>query len=1295
MWIAPLAFRSLGQRVALLLGFHRQARYLRRQAFVLGLLLLGIGDSHALVAADYADLVNHCPSAAVQNSLAARRGTNDLRFRFQPIEEAKGGQPTNLDLYQVEITQMPTLPGSTAPATASALYEHFRINLASFLDEANSEFGPYDNSTDGKAWSKYDPTGALMRFDINNKLGAVPLKPKGDRIERALVLVTYSKRDADRLAWRFSTVGASDTLTLDFSAFGDHPVSGTREFGLRRRAGAWILYTRGVDRATGGVVDRLSRKDIFAGADDLWKSFQERAVNFVNAHGGRAAVVAPEREEPAWRDLVSQGVARLDCKWSKEAVQWASIGERESQALLSVRMLGDSTGLTSAILASATKQLKEAKTKQARHDVFGRVEAAAVALRAASTPKDVRDLVGSSLGTSLALSQAPFRMVPQTLEPGRLDGRDAELVKRFASTLLKDKGVGLRAGDAQMLLEAVVGRSLPAGLDSYVRTDPATEPVVRGLVAVVSRTGGSPATAQQLVDQLAPLTQGLLNEKARDISARIQQFQSMQQAVATARGAIGKISDVTSAANVQGVAAAVSTLVQNDLLPLSPEIKRQVGESLQVVSSGIRAYQALSLAADIASGSALVSAMGMLASGGDLGGMLGPPQDQGAKETLKAINELAAEVRRQFEVVNFKLDHISRQLDTLQTAVNALAGEVKELKEQQKLALAKLDTIAEDVRHLSVRVDELEDSLLKAIRGMSELDIDCVNNVRNRERPDPSTTRFENCLDFFARLGANHLGARDFNLAPSKVLINRFATAVDMRPGDSARYAWAVAVESARVLADGNLKMYGDPLEADKVANGPVAAHVADLYVAMVRRWGRSHMLKPHVHEDMIKHWEFAGLRDAVEAPVVLQSKLRGSSNQRESRALSIVEQMREPSVAAVAAWTEARAAALTDMATDARTHDDRLDVGDYPVRRCDQPNGPVLFQISGEEAKGILPRSALARGGATIFPDRQERWLDRAVICLFDVKRETRSGGERWSNGSTRAGDGAILWSISEASIRAKVRVDFLGISLGSKGEQVVGPFTQDSVTLRRGRDRSGPSDDERLRDLKGQFVDRLREVLQSDRTSDELTASPLRNAVTQALDRLPSARVQRIAASRAGSKLDATLAPTEDQRKVALGLVRGYFSIAYPHLYATSERLRTSLDGSNVVRIVDGEFFRQLSACSAAILADQENNPTAWTDETSSAAFAQLIKGKSGETHVCKGFSSDGSEFKAVALQNMQHVAGTRIDELRKALRAEKLDSSEREELMSANEAQMSAIRLREFEEHGGKASYYTASY
>jgi hypothetical protein len=88
--------------------------------------------------------------------------------------------------------------------------------------------------------------------------------------------------------------------------YGDHPVSGNRDFGyIANSNGSYTFYTRGVDRLTSW--DGASFQDAtgipFKAADALWKSFQSGINNFVKNNGGAAAINNPETLRPNW-DIV-------------------------------------------------------------------------------------------------------------------------------------------------------------------------------------------------------------------------------------------------------------------------------------------------------------------------------------------------------------------------------------------------------------------------------------------------------------------------------------------------------------------------------------------------------------------------------------------------------------------------------------------------------------------------------------------------------------------------------------------------------------------------------------------------------------------------------------------------------------------------------------------------------------------------------------------------------------------------------------------------------------------------------
>jgi hypothetical protein len=78
--------------------------------------------------------------------------------------------------------------------------------------------------------------------------------------------------------------------TVSTSHDGEHPVSGTREFGIRELPdGSFIIYTRGADAPT-GYLDLIGGKVglVFGSADALWQSLQEKWVAFIEGNGGHA-----------------------------------------------------------------------------------------------------------------------------------------------------------------------------------------------------------------------------------------------------------------------------------------------------------------------------------------------------------------------------------------------------------------------------------------------------------------------------------------------------------------------------------------------------------------------------------------------------------------------------------------------------------------------------------------------------------------------------------------------------------------------------------------------------------------------------------------------------------------------------------------------------------------------------------------------------------------------------------------------------------------------------------------------
>ena len=190
----------------------------------------------------------------------------------QKIEDAESDD-VNLDFYPVQIDTFPTVDGYqlTGPEFVSYVRTHFN----DFIDTFYSVFYPFKPDPDGPKWNSNNPLGAVIGIDL--------LGP-----DNAAVVCG----EADDIHWRFVTVRTSLEDT------GSHPVSGTREFGLRNGN---IFYTRGADRTTGFPESLPLGPDIaFGVGKKLWSSLQLKTTEFVNNHGGKATALQPTQKEVPW-----------------------------------------------------------------------------------------------------------------------------------------------------------------------------------------------------------------------------------------------------------------------------------------------------------------------------------------------------------------------------------------------------------------------------------------------------------------------------------------------------------------------------------------------------------------------------------------------------------------------------------------------------------------------------------------------------------------------------------------------------------------------------------------------------------------------------------------------------------------------------------------------------------------------------------------------------------------------------------------------------------------------------------
>lgn len=260
---------------------------------------------YLVAVSQFRDLITFTPPTDIESTAVARG------FSIQRIGEGYG--ELNIDRYVIRIEKFPTDPVTQLAYTEKAFFEHVRQNFPKFLQPfprtgVPQSLAPYSD-TDRASWVSADPLGTVMRFTIDPQVGPDVLGPR--IADNALVLCTeyVSQQDRDH-HWNFSTMTGP---APDYY----HPVSGTRQFGLRTGNGDWLFYTRAADRL-GGVAEVTLSGQVYEGQDIYWKFFQKELAKFVNDNGGKATI-------PASPDPLEPFVAHVDWEQARRIV-WRAAG---------------------------------------------------------------------------------------------------------------------------------------------------------------------------------------------------------------------------------------------------------------------------------------------------------------------------------------------------------------------------------------------------------------------------------------------------------------------------------------------------------------------------------------------------------------------------------------------------------------------------------------------------------------------------------------------------------------------------------------------------------------------------------------------------------------------------------------------------------------------------------------------------------------------------------------------------------------------------------------------------------
>lgn len=230
---------------------------------------------------------------------------NSYLTNIQNINDAYS-TVVNMDYFPITVSLMPLVNGKVA--TPEQFLDYIRKNINTLVNTEYSKFVPYKYSgvDDTNLWNSSNPKNAVVAIDIGSLWGT------GILDDNASVIV--SKYNSS--GWTFTTIHEP--------MYGDHPVSGNRDFGFVKNSnGSYTFYTRGVDRLTNWDADAVNAMfgTPFDSADALWKSFQKKVSDFVNFNGGNAGSAQVEIHRPDWAKVkdVIDGKAPLsslstDCK---------------------------------------------------------------------------------------------------------------------------------------------------------------------------------------------------------------------------------------------------------------------------------------------------------------------------------------------------------------------------------------------------------------------------------------------------------------------------------------------------------------------------------------------------------------------------------------------------------------------------------------------------------------------------------------------------------------------------------------------------------------------------------------------------------------------------------------------------------------------------------------------------------------------------------------------------------------------------------------------------------------------
>ena len=1223
------------------------------------LLPLAHADAPVLTAASYRDLANACPTAATQSHFVARGKPGE--YRFHAIELA-AGDTVNHDLYEIEIQKFPTLDGKVG--TPKALFDRFRVRLGEMMDPAVSRFvaaGPDDE----KRWASKEPVGSLMVFEIN-VISPLSLDPKAPKLHSelgAVVLTQTGGNDTRGYWWRFATVNTPKA--------GDHPVSGTREFGIRKSKGAWVIYTRGLDRATGWMDSIGAESLVFAGADSLWRSMQTRVAEDIESLGGSATIRAPASRRVDWqKDFVDSKLFDR-CDWSPGSLG-TRLEPRDVRSALALAIECDQTGSAAVLSVAALRAAGSGDIQTVMRDIT----AASKQLRAAATPSAIDGIVSSELGHRLGLSYT--RSAYDATRLGYVDlrrdrGGQRHLIgavidspfgtigtHNVTQELLSQSALPLPDSQLRAIFQAVTLSSNGATVESFLGTivDEKGRASMKEVMTVLSEVATVPRNPKVAMERAktALLKEGAarLNERLPLVKTTIDNFQTTKHAFNAPgfkdlqRGSLSADS-LTAGGNAL---RSVAILFGNDAMA------RDVDNAMRFVSAGMDVYKGVSLLAAGFSGGTFIAATSILSGVGGLNAFSGGGGD--GAEIAKAIGQLTAHINRQFAQVNWKLDdirvtlvNIERRLDRLEGLASATLSEVRATHEL--------------VTGLYYRIDRLEVKLLNEI-GRSALD-DCWNQITypRAERKHFGVNEWQGCLRAFSRMALLPIAASQPVTGDSQ----RWKQLTDLlRPQDVNdratlwRYAAVIADNGAFILGDNSLKeLAAYELRTNYLARAHTATEAAVGFSALIKRRGRDR-IRPDELAIYVSNNRVEEMVAQLEAVAAFQKTLAGPEpSARLARLVDFYASYQQPYLEALG---RARVEAIRDIVAPRLNADNAV----YEGSISDCASGVAVGTIPGDFKKDLpsiahthagyfhakAPSGALEKGHVLkpMTVCRTPIIVEKTIVIVpgsgasgstttfFDFKSSTTY--------SVRLFDKSVIDPVTIE----KTDHSFVFDNVELEQKQLTDLFRQIAEALLRKVNEPG-------------WAESMKEAqvgLIGDLTVPEVRLRVLAAMTTQMAKPATETELRKY-----GEPIDGTLA-----------LLRGHLALAFPMTYLAHDRLRAVLEGGVETRAGDVATLVQTLDC-ARVLQDQLLDAVPRTYDGSAFPSKLQIETACGQEVTLPLFTPQNSKTFASTF-------GTKVEDIKKIVSETDWTT---EDAYRSGAASVAAGQLKAFMADGNKDWFY----